>query len=100
MTRRKQVKRTVRVVSAERTVRKRDYLASEEPLEIQLRAGGARKTVAITMRTPGNDYELAAGFLYSEGVIAATPAIPQWTLVHAAKALCSIRSSTNASSTS
>jgi FdhD protein len=48
---------------------KSDYLATEEPLEIQLSAGGAQQTIAITMRTPGNDYELAAGFLYNEGVV-------------------------------
>jgi len=47
-----------------------DRLATEEPLEIRLRAGGETKTVAITMRTPGADFELAAGFLYGEGVIA------------------------------
>jgi FdhD protein len=47
-----------------------DRIATEEPLEIRLRAGGATRTVAITMRTPGNDFELAAGFLYSEGVLA------------------------------
>ena len=45
-----------------------DYLATEEPLEIRLVVGSA--TVAVTMRTPGADYELAAGFLYGEGVIA------------------------------
>lgn len=45
--------------------RRRDALAGEEPLEI--RVGGA--PLAVTMRTPGNDYELAAGFLVSEGVI-------------------------------
>ena len=38
-------------------------------LEIRLNAGGEQRTIAITMRTPGNDYELAAGFLYNEGVI-------------------------------
>jgi hypothetical protein len=43
-------------------------LATEEPLEIRLVVGSA--TVAVTMRTPGADYELAAGFLYGEGVIA------------------------------
>ena len=46
-----------------------DYLATEEPLEIRLFANGERRTVAVTMRTPGNDFELAAGFLYSEGII-------------------------------
>lgn len=43
-----------------------DVLAVEEPLEI--RVGG--QSLAITMRTPGHDIELAAGFLVSEGVIA------------------------------
>lgn len=42
-----------------------DHLAAEEPLEI--RVGG--RSLAITMRTPGHDVELAAGFLVSEGVI-------------------------------
>ncbi|HBE17202.1 MAG TPA: formate dehydrogenase accessory sulfurtransferase FdhD [Cyanobacteria bacterium UBA11149] len=44
-----------------------DRLAVEEPLEIRLIYPS--QTVAITMRTPGNDFELAAGFLYSEGVV-------------------------------
>jgi FdhD protein len=43
-----------------------DYLAVEEPLEIRL--GGM--SLSVTMRTPGEDEELVAGFLYSEGVIA------------------------------
>lgn len=46
-----------------------DRLATEEPLEIRLRAGAHARTVAITMRTPGADFELAAGFLFGEGVI-------------------------------
>jgi FdhD protein len=49
-----------------------DRLATEEPLEIRLRAGTETRTVAITMRTPGADFELAAGFLYGEGVIGRT----------------------------
>jgi FdhD protein len=52
-----------------------DRVATEEPLEIRMRAGGASRTVAITMRTPGNDFELAAGFLHNEGVIAGFDAL-------------------------
>ncbi|MCC5653575.1 formate dehydrogenase accessory sulfurtransferase FdhD [Nostoc sp. XA013] len=44
-----------------------DQLTTEEPLEIRL--APFQKTVAVTMRTPGADFELAAGFLYSEGVV-------------------------------
>jgi len=43
-----------------------DHLAVEEPLEIRL--GGM--SLAVTMRTPGEDEELVAGFLFSERVIA------------------------------
>jgi FdhD protein len=50
-----------------------DYVAVEEPLEIQIcsadRQGAAAKSVSITMRTPGNDEELALGFLVTEGII-------------------------------
>ncbi|MCH2050171.1 MAG: formate dehydrogenase accessory sulfurtransferase FdhD [Trichodesmium sp. ALOHA_ZT_67] len=44
-----------------------DQLATEEPLEIRLNY--PKQTIAVTMRTPGADFDLAAGFLYSEGVI-------------------------------
>ncbi len=47
-----------------------DRLATEEPLEIRLRMGDKTWTVAVTMRTPGDDAELAAGFLYAEEVVA------------------------------
>jgi len=60
--------RIVAVADGERHTRT-DYLATEEPLEIRLDAGGATATVAVTMRTPGADFELAAGFLYGEGVV-------------------------------
>ena len=51
------------------SARKRDEVAGEEPLEIRLVAGGASNTLAITMRTTGNDFELAAGFVYGEAVV-------------------------------
>ena len=46
-----------------------DSLATEEPMEVRLISGGVRRTIAVTMRTPGSDFELAAGFLYGEGAI-------------------------------
>ncbi len=57
------------VVESNQARSRSDSLATEEPLEIRLVAGSERRTVAVTMRTPGNDFDLAAGFLYSEGVI-------------------------------
>jgi FdhD protein len=58
-------RRVTRVTLGELPNSKEDLLAVEEPLEI--RVGG--RSLAITMRTPGHDTDLAAGFLVSEGVI-------------------------------
>jgi len=60
-------KATVWVVDQNRIHPRLDYLTTEEPLEI--RFVSPNRTVAVTMRTPGADFELAVGFLYSEGVI-------------------------------
>lgn len=50
-----------------------DHLASEEPLEIQLAYGPISQrlqmNLAVTMRTPGTDFDLVYGFLFTEGLI-------------------------------
>lgn len=58
-------RRVTRITLGSPRVVREDVLAAEEPLEIRV---GSR-ALAITMRTPGHDVELAAGFLVSEGVI-------------------------------
>ena len=61
--------------------RRGDAIAVEEPLEIRLMRdglpeadenGGTGRSISVTMRTPGNDAELAIGFLYGEGIISAS----------------------------
>ena len=54
-----------RLSGSDPSLKQEDVLAVEEPLEI--RVGG--RSLAVTMRTPGHDFDLAAGFLVSEGVI-------------------------------
>jgi FdhD protein len=67
--RRSKTKVRVRVVEDSRVRVRPDTLATEEPMEIRLISGSAKQTVAVTMRTPGADFELAAGFLYGEGIV-------------------------------
>lgn len=58
-------RRVTRIHAGGTTIQRADFLAVEEPLEIRVLG----KALAVTMRSPGHDVELAAGFLVSEGVI-------------------------------
>lgn len=68
----RQVPRT-RFVRGEQPTPDHDLVAIEEPLEIQLGSWSygrfSHRTISITMRTPGDDFELAAGFLFTEGIL-------------------------------
>jgi FdhD protein len=70
---RKGSKSRVRVtaVSGARSRQRSDWLATEEPLEIRVSDAGTLDPLLthVTMRTPGADFELAAGFLLAEGII-------------------------------
>ena len=64
---------TVKRVSSGNVVDSADQLAVEEPLEIKVKYNNEGiqvvKNISVTMRTPGNDAELAAGFLFTEGIV-------------------------------
>ncbi|HEY8448466.1 MAG TPA: formate dehydrogenase accessory sulfurtransferase FdhD [Thermomicrobiales bacterium] len=64
-----QTRAAVVTIEGRRPRRHTDVLATEEPLEIRLDIGQGAAPLVVTMRTPGADFELAAGFLFSEGIV-------------------------------
>jgi FdhD protein len=71
----------VDVVALDGKTRRRKYddVVAEEPLELRLAVDGKTTTLAVTMRTPGNDFELAAGFVYGESIARSRDEIAQLT---------------------
>ncbi|TRZ55297.1 MAG: formate dehydrogenase accessory sulfurtransferase FdhD [Streptomycetaceae bacterium] len=59
----------VRVQKTDSLAATSDSVVVEEPLEIRIKRGDKEEQLGITMRTPGNDLELAAGFLWGEGFL-------------------------------
>ena len=59
----------VRVQRTDSIAATSDSVVVEEPLEIRIKRAGREEQLGITMRTPGNDLELAAGFLWGEGFL-------------------------------
>ena len=68
------VRARVQELTAHGERRREDRLATEEPLEVRLTwPGAAPRRVWVTMRTPGHDFELAAGWLLHEGLVTSAP---------------------------
>jgi FdhD protein len=72
-------RRRVTAVDGEKATRRSDWLATEEPLEIRVADAATLEPILthVTMRTPGADFELAAGFLLAEGVVGRADQIRQ-----------------------
>jgi FdhD protein len=72
----------IRSATPDTILSRRDFLTIEDPLEISLLHGLRRKRfqLAVTMRTPGHDEDLVAGFLFTEGVIGGARDIAGWRL--------------------
>ena len=78
MTRKRTERLIVTKVTADGVQRAPDELIVEEPMTIQLDG----TVVSTTMRTPGNDYELAVGFCHTEGLLGDAPGDGRQVLRH------------------
>jgi FdhD protein len=81
----------IQKVFADKTVEVDDLIAVEEPMELKLNYLDAGiptdKTISVTMRTPGHDFELAAGFLFTEGILISSHLIEDVSYCKKAQAL-------------
>jgi FdhD protein len=59
----------IQVVRTDGSGTRQESVVVEEPLEIRISRGSTDTNLAVTMRTPGSDLELAAGFLWGEGIV-------------------------------
>ncbi len=69
---RRQLKTRIHTFDGSHRSSKKDFVAGEEPLEVRLKVGGETLPISVTMRTAGQmgeDFELAAGLLFSEGIV-------------------------------
>jgi FdhD protein len=82
-------------VNEDQQITVEDYVAVEEPLEIQIgatsAADAAAKSISITMRTPGHDVDLALGFLCTEAVIKSASQVEAAELVGPADEVTGLR---------
>ncbi|HEY7107583.1 MAG TPA: formate dehydrogenase accessory sulfurtransferase FdhD [Acidimicrobiia bacterium] len=61
----------VTALDGDRAIEKPDRLVTEEPMEVRVHGPGQEpRPLVVTMRTPGNDFELAVGFCLTEGILA------------------------------
>ncbi len=69
------VRAPIVAVANGKRARREDVVTTEEPLEIRVGIHKTQHSVTVTMRTPGGDFELAAGFLFTEGIVASRKSI-------------------------
>lgn len=87
MSHKRQERRSIIRVKGEQRSARKDRIVVEEPMEIRIRQANQEADIRlnVTMRTPGHDFELTAGFLYAEGIVEDAASIGQ--LSHCLEAL-------------